>query len=65
MNADLASPRSDRLDRLIGVLARLDAPARSVPELLDALPELVRGSVSIAPWSAVCATTMRTPSWPS
>ena len=42
MNADLVSPRSDRLDRLIGVLARLDAPARSVPELLDAVPELVR-----------------------
>ncbi len=42
MNAELTSSRSDRLDRLVGVLARLDAPARSVPELLDALPELVR-----------------------
>jgi DNA-binding CsgD family transcriptional regulator len=42
MNTDVVSPRSDRLDRLVGVLARLDAPARAVPELLDALPELVR-----------------------
>lgn len=32
----------DRLDRLVRVLARLDAPSRSVPDLLAAVPDLVR-----------------------
>lgn len=31
----------DRLNRLIRVLGRLDAPSRSVPDLLDAVPALV------------------------
>ncbi len=31
----------DRLERLIRVLARLDAPSRSVPDLLKAVPDLV------------------------
>ncbi|HUR73141.1 MAG TPA: LuxR C-terminal-related transcriptional regulator [Sporichthya sp.] len=40
MNPDLAR-RSDRLDRLVAVLARLDVPTRSVSDLLAAVPDLI------------------------
>ncbi|HVE24004.1 MAG TPA: LuxR C-terminal-related transcriptional regulator [Sporichthya sp.] len=41
MNPNDVQRRSDRLDRLIAVLARLDAPSRPVPDLLLAVPDLV------------------------
>jgi DNA-binding NarL/FixJ family response regulator len=42
MNTNVAERRSDRLVRLIGVLARLDVPSRSASDLLSAVPNLVR-----------------------
>jgi DNA-binding CsgD family transcriptional regulator len=41
MSTDLASRASDVPDRLAVVLARLDAYPRSVPELLEVMPELI------------------------
>lgn len=42
MNPNVVDRRSERLGRLIAVLARLDAPSRSVSDLMLALPALVR-----------------------
>jgi DNA-binding CsgD family transcriptional regulator len=42
MNAHLVERRSDRLERLVDVLARLDAPGGTASELLTAVPHLVR-----------------------
>ena len=47
MSPDLAQRASDVPDRLAAVLARLDAYPRSVPELLDVVPELIGETVSV------------------